>query len=113
LRNKLASSKDGSFHQRQPQLKLGRFRISYSEPSKVAARRAAHRDGSASSGGESDLNLFINDVKKDPSRRSTTVAATILSHELERLHGLLVRGAISQAEFDGLKAKLLGASALR
>jgi hypothetical protein len=33
--------------------------------------------------------------------------------ELERLHDLLVRGAISQIEFDGLKAKLLGCSPCR
>jgi hypothetical protein len=30
----------------------------------VWAKRAAHRVGSTSSGGESGLNLFINDVKK-------------------------------------------------
>ncbi|WP_430640425.1 SHOCT domain-containing protein [Bradyrhizobium diazoefficiens] len=32
---------------------------------------------------------------------------------MERLHDLLVRGAISQVEFDDLKAKLLGGASLR
>ncbi len=63
----------------------------------VWAMRAAHRVGSTSSGGESGLNLFVNDVKRvqvvePPPRPETSVA-----QELERLHGLLTRGAISQA----------------
>ncbi|KAA0070426.1 superinfection immunity protein [Tardiphaga sp. P9-11] len=78
----------------------------------VWAMRAAHRVGSTSNGGESGLNLFINDVKKIQVVEPPPLPQTSLSHELERLHGLLVQGAISQAEFDGLKAKLLGASAL-
>jgi hypothetical protein len=71
------------------------------------AMRAVHRLGSTSSGGESGLNVFINDVRKvqvidpPPLQTSTTL-------ELERLHGLLVGGAISQIEFDSLKTKLLG-----
>lgn len=79
----------------------------------VWAMRAAHRIGSTSSGGESGLNLFINDVKKiqlvDPPplpQRSTV-------QELERLHDLLVRGALSQLEFDDLKAKLLSGASSR
>jgi hypothetical protein len=71
--------------------------------------RAAHRVGSTSSGGESGLNLFINDAKLqviDPP----PLPQTSLAQELERLHDLLVRGAISQVEFDGLKAKLLGST---
>jgi hypothetical protein len=39
----------------------------------------------------------------DPPAQPRTSAA----QELERLHGLLVRGVISQIEFDSLKAKLL------
>jgi hypothetical protein len=78
----------------------------------VWAMRAAHRTGSASSGGESGLNLFINDVKKIQVTEPPPLPQTSLSHELERLHGLLVQGAISQTEFDGLKAKLLSASAV-
>jgi hypothetical protein len=70
--------------------------------------RAAHRVGAASSGGESGLNLFINDVKKIQVVEPPPLPQTSLLQELERLHDLLVRGAISQTEFDGLKAKLLG-----
>ncbi|WP_426421791.1 superinfection immunity protein [Bradyrhizobium genosp. A] len=77
------------------------------------AMRAAHRIGAMSSGGESGLNLFVNDVKKiqivDPRPRPATSPV----QELERLHDLLVRGAISQVEFDSLKAKLLGATPSR
>jgi hypothetical protein len=73
----------------------------------VWAMRAAHRVGSTSSGGESGLNLFINDVKKIQAVEPPPIPQTSLSHELERFHDLLVRGAISQIEFDGLKAKLL------
>jgi hypothetical protein len=43
----------------------------------VWAMRAAHRVGSTSSGGESGLNLFINDVKKDSGRRSSAAAPNI------------------------------------
>ncbi len=72
----------------------------------VWALRAAHRPGSTGDGGESGLNLFVNDTTKvqivDPSGPSA-------AQELERLHDLLTRGVISQAEFDGLKTKLIGA----
>ncbi|UPK38205.1 superinfection immunity protein [Bradyrhizobium sp. 186] len=74
----------------------------------VWAMRAAHRVDSASSGGESGLNLFINDVRKIQVVDPPPLPQTSLSHELERLHDLLVRGAISRTEFDGLKAKLPG-----
>ncbi|MGJ5080222.1 superinfection immunity protein [Bradyrhizobium sp. HKCCYLS3013] len=74
----------------------------------VWAMRAAHRVGSTGSGGESGLNLFINDVKKIQVVDPPPLPATSPVQELERLHDLLVRGAISQLEFDGLKAKLLG-----
>lgn len=74
------------------------------------AMRAIHRLGSTSSGGESGLNLFANDVRKvqlvDPPR----LPQASVTLELERLHDLLIRGAISQIEFDTLKAKLLGIS---
>ena len=74
-----------------------------------AHRIAAIRDAADKKG----LNLFINDVKKiqvvDPPPLPTTSPA----QELERLHALLVRGAISQLEFDGLKAKLLGSAPSR
>ncbi|HZR85304.1 MAG TPA: superinfection immunity protein [Bradyrhizobium sp.] len=74
----------------------------------VWAMRAAHRVGSASSGGESGLNIFVNDVKKIQVVDPPPLPQTSAVQELERLHDLLVRGAISQIEFDGLKAKLLG-----
>lgn len=74
----------------------------------VWALRSAHRVGSASSGGESGLNLFINDVKKIQVVEPPPSPQTSPSHELERLHDLFVKGAISQTEFDGLKARLLG-----
>src|SRR6266850_2831290 len=68
----------------------------------VWAMRAAHRVGSTSSGGESGLNLFINDVKKIQVVEPPPLPRTSAAQELERLHDLLVRGAISQVEFDGL-----------
>ncbi|MBN9603752.1 MAG: superinfection immunity protein [Afipia felis] len=75
----------------------------------IWALRAAHRPGSTSSGGESGLNLFINDVKKIDVVDPTPIPQASAAQELERLHGLLTRGVISQAEFDSLKAKTLGA----
>ena len=76
----------------------------------VWALRAAHQVGSASSGGESGLNIFVNDVRKVQLVEPPPLPQTSAAHELERLHGLLVRGVISQVEFDGLKAKLLGST---
>lgn len=72
----------------------------------VWALRAVHRPGSTGDGGESGLNIFVNDTKKvQIVERSSPSAA----EELERLHDLLTRGVISQTEFDGLKTKLIGA----
>jgi hypothetical protein len=71
------------------------------------ALRAVHRPGSTGNGGESGLNLFINDVKKIQVVEPPPLPQTSPVQELERLHDLFVRGAISQVEFDGLKAKLL------
>jgi hypothetical protein len=76
----------------------------------VWALRAVHRPGSTSSGGESGLNIFINDLQKVQLVEPPPLPQTTASQELERLHDLLVRGAISQVEFDGLKAKLLGST---
>jgi hypothetical protein len=72
------------------------------------AMRAVHRLGSTSSGGESGLNVFINDVRKVQVVEPPALPQTSATQELERLHSLLIRGVISQIEFDGLKAKLLG-----
>lgn len=74
----------------------------------VWALRAAHRIGSTSSGGESGLNLFVNDVKKIQMADPPPLPQTSTVQELERLHVLHAKGAISQVEFDDLKAKLLG-----
>ncbi|EAQ37511.1 immunity protein, putative [Nitrobacter sp. Nb-311A] len=74
----------------------------------VWAMRAAQRVGSTSSGGESGLNLFVNDVKKVHVVEPPPLPQSSIAQELERLHGLLTRGAISQGEFDDLKARLLG-----
>ncbi|QQO34284.1 hypothetical protein JJC00_00750 [Bradyrhizobium diazoefficiens] len=79
----------------------------------VWAMRAAHRIGAVSSGGESGLNLFVNDMKKIQVVDPTPLPATSPVQELERLHDLLVRGAISQIEFDGVKARLLGGASSR
>ncbi|WFU81325.1 superinfection immunity protein [Bradyrhizobium sp. CIAT3101] len=76
----------------------------------VWAMRAAHRIGAVSSGGESGLNLFVNDVRRIQIVDPPPLPQTSTAQELERLHDLLVRGAISQVEFDSLKAKLLGAA---
>lgn len=71
------------------------------------ALHAVHRPEDAPSGGESGLNLFINDPKKvqfvDPPPLPSS-----MGQELERLHRLLAEGALTQTEFDGLKAKLIG-----
>lgn len=79
----------------------------------VWAMRAAHRVGAVSSGGESGLNLFVNDVKKIQVIDPPPLPQTSPVQELERLHDLLVRGAISQVEFDGLKGRLLGGASSR
>lgn len=73
----------------------------------IWALRAAHRPGSTNSGGESGLNLFVNDVKKIEIVDPPPFSQSSTAQELERLHGLLTRGIISQGEFDALKAKLV------
>lgn len=72
----------------------------------VWALRAVHVD-SANSGGQSGLNLFVNDTKKIEVVPAVGLPVTHVSSELERLHGLLMKNAISQQEFDTLKATLL------
>ena len=76
----------------------------------IWALRAVHRVGSASSGGESGLNLFVNDVKRVQIIDPPPLPGSSPALELERLHDLLVRGVISEVEFNSLKAKLLGAT---
>jgi hypothetical protein len=76
----------------------------------VWALRVVHRPGSTSSGGESGLNIFVNDVRKVQLVEPPPLPQTSAVQELERLHDLLVRGVISQIEFDGFKAKLLSSA---
>jgi hypothetical protein len=79
----------------------------------VWALRAAHQIGSTSSGGESGLNIFVNDVRRVQLVEPPPLPQPSMTQELERLHDLLVRGAISQGEFERLKAKLLGGAPAR
>jgi hypothetical protein len=74
------------------------------------ATRAVHRLRSMSSGGESGLNVFMNDVSEVQLIDPPPLPQTSVALELERLHGLLVRGVISQIEFDSLKDKLWGSA---
>lgn len=74
----------------------------------VWALKAIHRPGGTSSGGESGLNIFVNDIKKVQVVEPPPLPSTTASQEIERLHTLLSRGAISQTEYDGLKAKVVG-----
>jgi hypothetical protein len=69
------------------------------------AMRAVHRLGSTNSGGDSGLNVFINDVRKVQVIEPPALPQTSATQELERLHSLLIRGVISQIEFDVLKAE--------
>lgn len=72
----------------------------------VWAMRAVHRPSDAADGGESGLNIFVNDPRKvqlvDAPSKPSSVAL-----ELERLDALLAKGTISRAEFERFKAKLL------
>lgn len=72
------------------------------------AMRAVHRLDSTSSGGESGLNIFVNDVRRVQLVDPPPLPQASVSLELERLHDLFARGAISQVEFNSLKTKLLG-----
>lgn len=74
----------------------------------IWALRAVHRTGSVSSGGESGLNLFVNDVKRIQIVDPPPLSKTSPIQELERLHDLFIRGVITQLEFDNYKANLLG-----
>src|SRR4030081_2008356 len=81
--------------------------IRYQLPARLSFRQG---QGSTSSGGESGLNLFINDVKKIQVVDPPPLATNIPYARAGTPSRLLVRGAISQVEFDGLKAKLLGST---
>jgi len=82
----------------------------------VWALKAIHRPGTANGGGggggggggESGLNIFVNDVKKVQVVEPPPLPHVSASEEIARLHSLLTQGAISQTEYDGLKAKVVG-----
>ena len=74
----------------------------------VWALKAVHRPGTTSGGGESGLNIFVNDVKKVQVVEPPPLPYTTASQEIARLHSLLTQGAITQTEYDGLKAKVVG-----
>jgi hypothetical protein len=88
----------------------------------VWAFHAAHRTEQAdgSHGGESGLNLFVNDVRRvsvvgsgaGPAERNAPASAAPLSTsravaDLERLGRLRGTGHLSEAEFASLKASVL------
>ncbi|MFD2181740.1 superinfection immunity protein [Rhodoplanes azumiensis] len=79
----------------------------------VWALKAFHIDDAQTRGGESGLNLFINDPKKIEILPSSTVppvptgASFGIAAEIEQLHRLLHQGAVTQTEFDSMKARLL------
>ncbi|MBM0204558.1 superinfection immunity protein [Micromonospora sp. STR1s_5] len=86
----------------------------------VWALRAAHRpiDPVASQGGESGLNLFVNDIKPvrlvgptdaglGPNMTAAGRSASVID-ELERLSSLRMEGNLTEQEFDALKASALG-----
>jgi glutaredoxin len=65
------------------------------------------RDSDKSKGGESGLNVFVNDVKRV---ELTNQLALSPGDEIERLAGLLKVGVINHREFEDLKHKLLAKS---
>jgi Superinfection immunity protein/Short C-terminal domain len=71
------------------------------------ALRVIHRPGSTNSGGESGLNIFVNDIRRVRHVEPPPFSRPSMTQELERLHDLLVRGALSQEEFEVLKTKLM------
>lgn len=79
----------------------------------VWALQAVHRLGSTRSGGKSGLNLFVNDVRRVQLVEPPPLTQPSTAEELERLHSLLVRGVITQVEFEALKAKLFGGASAR
>jgi hypothetical protein len=71
----------------------------------VWAFRAVHRVNGQASGGESGLNVFVNDLKK--IEIVTPPEPTGLAGEIQRLHELNVSGALTHTEFAAMKARML------
>lgn len=67
--------------------------------------RAIHKSSTGSDGGESGLNLFVNDESLIKVTGTTDKAT-----QLKKLKELLDNGAITQEEFDRLKREVLSAS---
>lgn len=70
----------------------------------VWALRAVHISNSqeGSNGGESGLNLTVNDIKRVKLEFPRDV-----SSELERLHNLLEKNAITEEQYNTLRSKLI------
>ena len=66
--------------------------------------KALHLSGS-NQGGQSGLNIFEGDVKKNMFEEKVSQHA--ISDELEKLHGLLRSEAINQSEYEALKSRLI------
>jgi hypothetical protein len=67
-----------------------------------------------SDGGESGLNIFVNDEKRirvvnqmEVGRQVTAAKKADVATQIARLKGLLDSGALTRSEFDNLKRKLI------
>lgn len=78
----------------------------------IWALAAVHISPHGSDGGESGLNLFVNDpvqvqlVGQSASKQDSEHVGEAV-RELERLQSLLASGAIDQREFEGLKKDIV------
>lgn len=79
----------------------------------VWALQAVHRIGDQSSGGESGLNLFINDPKRVEIIPPPITSQSSLADEIQRLHDLTTKGVLTEAEFSRAKAQLTQRSQAR
>lgn len=73
----------------------------------VWALQAVHRIDDQTSGGESGLNLFINDPKTVRVLPSQPGDPSSLAAEIERLHTLTIKGALTESEFGKMKTQLI------
>jgi hypothetical protein len=72
----------------------------------IWAMHAVHTSESGNNGGESGLNLFVNDVKT--VRLANTDNASDYISKLNQLQVLLDKGTITEEEFKNLKRRELG-----
>lgn len=76
----------------------------------VWACGAVHKSPTGNNGGESGLNLFVNDpvtVKLAPESAPALIDSGTVEEKLRRLKQLFDSGAISAEEYAGLKKPLL------